>query len=139
MNHLMNSLPQGWSTENINSNTLFDLTWRLATGGYAPGYQPNNNQYLYSSGKLSGNYPVVYSYNFNEDGEYVHPGPINSTLTSPSFDCSGKSNLKLSFNHWFVSDVFPLADVSIPATGYVEVSNDNGANWIKLRLMVLVI
>lgn len=127
------TLPLGWTTENINTDGFSSLVWGMATGGYAPGYQPNNNQHLYSSGKLSGNYPVVYSYNFNEDGDYVHPGPINSTLTSPSFDCSGKSNLKLSFNHFFVSDVFSLSDITIPATGYVEVSNDNGTNWIIVQ------
>ena len=118
----------------MNSNGSSGSIWGLATGGYAPGYQPNNNQYLYTSGGLTGNYPVVYSYNFNEAGDYLHPGPINSTLTSPSFDCSGKNNLKLSFNHWFVSDTFPLAENSVPATGYVEVSIDNGTNWIEVAV-----
>ena len=129
-----NTLPLGWTTQNMNSNGSLTSVWGLATGGFAPGFNPNNNQYLYTSGGFSGNYPVVYSYNFNEAGDYLHPGPVNSTLISPSFDCSGKNNLKLSFNHWFVSDTFPLADNSVPATGYVEVSNDNGTNWIEVAV-----
>lgn len=132
-----NTLPVGWTTQNLNSNGSSSSVWGLATGGYAPGFNPNNNQHLYdpSLGGFSGNYPVVYSYDFNEAGDYLHPGPVNSTLTSISFDCSGKSNLKLSFNHFFVSEPFPLADfTTTPATGYVEVSNDNGTNWIQVAV-----
>lgn len=132
-----NTLPQGWTTQNINSNGSSNSVWGLATGGYAPGFNPNNNQFLYSPtlGGFSGNYPVIYSYDFNEAGDYVNPGPINSTLTSTSFDCSGKNNLKLSFNNWFLSEPFPLADfTTTPATGYVEVSNDNGTNWIEVAV-----
>jgi hypothetical protein len=55
---------------------------------------------------------------------YVQPyETVNSSLTSPSINCSGLSDVFLRFNGYF------YFYSSSPGYGYVEISTDNGSNW----------
>jgi len=108
-------LPAGWTNNDIEGEGEI---WTFETGGEAVGFTDPNTIY-YDVG-LSGNYAI-----FDSDGygNGPPPGPSeDAALESPSFDCTGLTNVTLTYNHFFTS--------GFGGAGFVEVYN--GSTWVQV-------
>ncbi|AUP80130.1 T9SS type A sorting domain-containing protein [Flavivirga eckloniae] len=105
------ALPSGWVNNEITSTGNI---WDFDTGGFAP-YLGDLNTTFYTEGGFSGNYTIL-----NSDA--YGGGPEETALESPAFDCTGLTNIKLTFNHLFVS--------GYGGEAHVEVFN--GTSWIEI-------
>ncbi|GAA3635406.1 T9SS type A sorting domain-containing protein [Flavivirga jejuensis] len=105
------TLPTGWTNNEVTSTGNI---WTFETGGFAP-FLGDFNTSFYTEGGFSGNYAIL-----NSDA--YGGGPEETALESPAFDCSGLTNIKLTFNHLFVS--------GFGGEAYVEVYN--GASWVEI-------
>lgn len=105
------SLPTGWTNNEITS---IGNIWTFETGGFAK-YLGDGNTSFYSQAGFSGNYTI-----FDSDG--YGGGPEEAALESPVFDCSGLTNIKLTYNHLFVS--------GFGGEAYVEVYD--GSTWVEV-------
>jgi hypothetical protein len=111
------TLPATWTNENLNPLGDQAELWTIGTSGDFELMFSAGNGYFYQEGG-SGNYAI-----FNSDS-YGQNGAENVALSSPVFDCSSLTTIKLSFVH-FAAILDPSGYGS---NAYVEVFN--GTQWV---------
>ena len=112
------AIPAGWGNENLALFGDVSELWTIESSGEAY-YVTGGETAMYTSAGMSGNYAI-----FNSDAN----GQGNAedvALTSPAFDCSGLSEVILSFNEWFTG--------GYGGSAYVEISADGGATWTAVQ------
>ena len=111
------TLPTTWGNENLEPLGDAAELWTLGATGDFDFLFTAGNGYFYTEG-ASGNYAI-----FDSDA-YGNNGSENVALTSPIFDCSSLTVIKLSYVH-FAAILDPSGYGS---NAYVEVYN--GTEWV---------
>ena len=107
------ALPIDWTNNDINASTNI---WTFETGGETPSTAFGTpNTILYDNAGFTGNYAVF-------DSDTYGGGPENAALESIPFDCTGLTNVVLTFNHFYLT--------GYGGEAYVEVYD--GSTWIEV-------
>lgn len=106
--------PAGWQNV-VNAGGNPAQPWEFYTGTYNPG---NSAWVQPSGGGFSGDYPVL-----NSD-RYGSGNTQNTSLITPSINCTGRDNIYLSFSEQFRS--------FSTTSGTVSISTDGGTSWTDL-------
>ncbi len=110
-------IPSTWSNENLQPLGDVNELWTTSNTGDFELFFAAGNGYFYEEG-ASGSYAI-----FDSDG-YGNNGAENVALSSPVFDCSTLTSVKISFVH-FAAILDPNGYGS---DAYVEVFN--GTDWV---------
>ncbi len=116
------STDRGWTLGSQTGSGSGVVQWQRAPCG--PAYQPAYGQ----PEPTIDHSPGTDNYILGDNIGSVYPSQLNSTAwaVSPAVDCSGVSNVELSFRRWL--------NVEQPGydRAYIEVSGNDGATWTRV-------